>query len=92
MDRYLKNIVSKSIVHMISYASFQYVKSVCIRSYLPHSDWTGKDTSYLFALSPNAENTGQSNSEYGHFSCSFFCFIWNILSELIEISYFRFFL
>ena len=33
MDRYLKNNVSKSIAHVISYASFLCVKSVRIRSY-----------------------------------------------------------
>ena len=61
---------------------------------LPHSDWTGKDTSYLFAFSPNAENTGQNNSEYGHFSRSFFLLYmeypigvnWNFLFQILHIT------
>ena len=33
----------------------------------PHSDWIRRDTEYLSVLSPNAGNTDQNYSEYGHF-------------------------
>ena len=49
-----------------------YVKSVLIwRVFLvrifPHWEWKERDTPYFSVFSPNAGNTDQKNSEYGHF-------------------------
>ena len=46
----------------------QYVKSIRIWSFSGSRIWT--DTPYNSVFSPNAGNTDQKNSEYGHFSRS----------------------
>ena len=43
----------------------------------PNSNWIRRDTEYLSVFNPNAANSDQNNSEYGHFQCSV---IWCIES------------